>query len=66
MWSPSGPEFVGSSPLRVACPRPSCRSIVAEPCTRLGPRRGRIRVCPHKERIELAEHTAQAGTATGG
>lgn len=55
-WTPLGPEFVGvgTSPLLVTCPVESCKAAIRQPCTRLAPRRGRVRRDPHQPRIDRA------------
>lgn len=57
MWTPAGPRVVGTSPLRVTCP--ACHAAIAEPCTTLVPRRGRVRRSrPHDDRYTEAERVA--------
>lgn len=59
MWTPCGPQVVGSSPLRVECP--TCNASIGQHCTRAVPRRGNIRrTAPHDARIASAEGSAAA------
>jgi hypothetical protein len=62
-WTPCGPEIVGTSPLRVPCPVESCKAAIGQHCTRLRPRRGRVRRSSHGPRITAA--AALADTAPG-